>query len=222
MGKISGRKKPLAPGIGVHCLDRGTAKATEAPYDRKMWGEKHSALSVQCCGADNFRSNTDNNKKWVVKEQEGVFATRFTRNVVPGGKWNLDACESGKTLDEAFAICADKGLRMCTKDEVMANEQNMGCDTGSNLQWTSTPCDGAVGGTPNKDVSTELEEISSHNRVVPDTCACSNLTVANDGGGWGHESVCCYCWQCSVHCTVAMQKRRQLVERVSNGVCTVG
>ncbi len=97
--------------------------------------------------------------QWVVKEQGNVFATRFTRNVVPGGKWNLDACESGKTLDEAFTICADKGLRMCTKDEVMANEQNIGCNTGSNLQWTDTPCDGAVGGTPNKDVSTELEEI---------------------------------------------------------------
>jgi hypothetical protein len=158
MGVISGRKHPLAPGIGVHCLDRGTTTATEAPYDNKHW-KKHNALSVQCCGADNYRDNSDPLKKWVVKEQGNVFATRFTRNVVPGGAWNLDACESGKTLDEAFAICADKGLRMCTKDEVMANEQNMGCNTGSNLQWTDTPCDGAVGGTPNKDVSTELEEI---------------------------------------------------------------
>lgn len=158
MGKISGRKNKLAPGIGVHCLDRGTTTATEAPYDNKHW-KKHNALSVQCCGADNYRDNSDPLKKWVVKEQGNVFATRFTRNVVPGGAWNLDACETGKTLDEAFAICADKGLRMCTKDEVMANEQNMGCNTGSNLQWTDTPCDGAVGGTPNKDVSTELEEI---------------------------------------------------------------
>ena len=160
MGKISGRKKPLAPGIGVHCLDRGTTKATEAPYDGKVWGEKHSAMSVQCCGADNFRVNTDNNKKWVVKNQGGVFATRFTRNdPANGGKWNFDACESGKTFDEAFAICANKGLRMCTKDEVSANEKNIGCNTGSNLQWTSTSCDGPVGGTPNKDVSTELNEI---------------------------------------------------------------
>ena len=159
MGKISGRKKPLAPAIGVHCLSRGTTKATEAPYNNKIWGQKHGALSVQCCGAENFRSNTDNNKKWVVKEQQGVFATRFTRNVVPGGQWNLDACKSGKTFDEAFDICAKNGLRLCTKDEVMANEQNVGCNTGSNLQWTGTPCDGAVGGTPNKDVSKELNEI---------------------------------------------------------------
>ena len=160
MGKISGRKNKLAPGIGVHCLARGTTKATEAPYDGKVWGDKHSAMSVQCCGADTLRVNNDNNKKWVVKKQGKVFATRFTRNdPANGGKWNQDACETGKTLDEAFAICANKGLRMCTKDEVMANEQNIGCNTGSNLQWTSTPCDGAVGGTPNKDVSTELAEI---------------------------------------------------------------
>ena len=63
MGKISGRKNKLAPGIGVHCLDRGTTKATEAPYDGKVWGEKHGALSVQCCGADNYRDNSDPLKK---------------------------------------------------------------------------------------------------------------------------------------------------------------
>ena len=63
MGKISGRKNKLAPGIGVHCLDRGTTKATEAPYDGKVWGEKHGALSVQCCGADNYRDDSDPLKK---------------------------------------------------------------------------------------------------------------------------------------------------------------
>ena len=58
MGNLSGRKHPLAPGIGVHCLDRGTIKATEAPYNGEQW-KKHNALSVQCCGADNFRDNSD-------------------------------------------------------------------------------------------------------------------------------------------------------------------
>ena len=62
MGKISGRKNKLAPGIGVHCLDRGTTTATEAPYDNKHW-KKHNALSVQCCGADNYRDNSDPLKK---------------------------------------------------------------------------------------------------------------------------------------------------------------
>lgn len=62
MGKISGRKNKLAPGIGVHCLDRGTTTATEAPYDNNHW-KKHNALSVQCCGADNYRDNSDPLKK---------------------------------------------------------------------------------------------------------------------------------------------------------------
>jgi hypothetical protein len=160
IGKLSGRKNPLAPGVGVHCLSRDATIAVEAPYDKKQWAEKHSELSVQCCGAEKFRVNSDPAKKWVVKTVDGVAATRFTRNAPPTGAWNTDSCEKGKTFDEAFSICASHGLRMCTSDEVMANENNMGCGTSSNLQWTSTPCDG-TGENPDdgKTISEELDEI---------------------------------------------------------------
>jgi hypothetical protein len=160
IGKLSGRTHPLAPGVGVHCLNRDATIATDAPYDHPVWAEKHSKLSVQCCGAENFRDDSDPNKKWVVKTVDGVAATRFTRNVPPTGAWSTDACESGKTLDEAFSICASNGLRLCTKDEVMANENNIGCGTSSNLQWTSTPCDGNGENPDDGDTITEeLENI---------------------------------------------------------------
>jgi hypothetical protein len=42
----------------------------------------------------------------------------------------------------------------------MANENNIGCNTGSNLQWTSTPCDGNGENPDDGDTITEeLENI---------------------------------------------------------------
>ena len=40
IGKLSGREKPLAPGVGIHCLSRDATIAVEAPYDHKRWAEK--------------------------------------------------------------------------------------------------------------------------------------------------------------------------------------
>jgi hypothetical protein len=100
--------------------------------------------------------------RWVVKSNgDGVHATRFTRNTPPTGAWNFDACETGKNFDEAFAVCERHGLRLCTKDEVASDVgAKAGCNTGSNLQWTSTPCDGNGDNPDDGDtIAEELDDI---------------------------------------------------------------
>ena len=50
-----------------------------------------------------------------------------------------DGCAHAKSFEEAEAICAADGARLCTQAEVESNcDHNSGCENA--FEWTSTPC----------------------------------------------------------------------------------
>jgi hypothetical protein len=56
---------------------------------------------------------------------------------------NLGGCSSDVTQSEARAFCESAGARMCTADELLADEtRGTGCKHDNKMIWSSTTCDG--------------------------------------------------------------------------------
>lgn len=70
-----------------------------------------------------------------------VEGTAMTVSCCSDEKASRPGCKKGLNFKDALQVCASKGLRLCTREEIEFRAMGTGCNFDNTLQWTSDPCE---------------------------------------------------------------------------------
>merc|ERR1712130_877647 len=99
-------------------------------------------------------------------------------------------CQYGKTYEEAVAICADNGYRLCTRTELEADlTKGMGCNFDGRHNWVSDECD------PESDTHHWIVDGSTDRDLIPE-CMLDTSNQATTPNVFGEYDIAVSC--CSV------------------------